>query len=328
GAPAIPEARRYALEFEMFLLLTLCEVLRTLSQSETPPVRFFGVCAALTLAVTGWGQMRQYITQGARGREPIPFEDTIEFRLAKRIEGMGPRGRVYASGGLRFRMNSWQETPQIGGVFESGLRKRVLIDLAYQVRTGMNSLPGREGQDALARLKVLGAEYLVVHGIKSREHYRDYKNPEKFAGLLTPVYTEEDDIIYSVPFRSLAHLVKPEELPPGDAYVLALSDEARPKLAVEWRGPDALHIEGPVAEGRLVTVLVNYDAGWRASQDGKPVNVEEDKLGFLLIRADPSPVARIALSYHGTTEQRVMGAASLVIWLGALAALWWRRSAS
>jgi hypothetical protein len=64
------------------------------------------------------------------------------------------------------------------------------------------------------QLKAIGAEYLVVHGPRSKEYYHDFKNPEKFDGLLESVYREEDDVIYRISVSSLAHLVRPNEVPP------------------------------------------------------------------------------------------------------------------
>jgi len=71
----------------------------------------------------------------------------------------------------------------------------------------------------------------------------------------------------------------------------------------------------------LVSVQVNYDPGWRAQQDGRLVAVERDRLGFLVLRADASPLSRINLKYRGSLEQRVMAALSAIVWIGSLARL-------
>jgi hypothetical protein len=39
-------------------------------------------------------------------------------------------GRVMASGGMRFRLDSWFDIPQVGGGFETGLQDRIPVDLA------------------------------------------------------------------------------------------------------------------------------------------------------------------------------------------------------
>jgi len=73
---------------------------------------------------------------------------------------------------------------------------------------------------------------------------------------------------------------------------------------------------------------VNGDPGWRAEQDGRPIALEEDQLGFLVLRPAPAARTRLDLIYEGTAEQRVMAGVSALAWCGALALLWRRRHAS
>ena len=200
---------------------------------------------------------------------------------------------MFASGGLRFRLNSWFPIAQVGGGFESGLRNRTPLELSYDVRTGDGTIP---------ELSALGVEYVVVHGPKSREHYRDFRNPRKFDGLLEAVWREEDDVIYRVPFSSLAH-----------------ADSSA--LSVAWRGASELQVEGRIPEGAVVSLAVNYDPGWEASQGGRPIAIEQDRHGFMTLRVNPGEAARVDLRYRGTVEQRVMGGLSALCWVGSIAAL-------
>jgi len=73
-------------------------------------------------------------------------------------------------------------------------------------------------------------------------------------------------------------------------------DSSRPKLAFGWSRPSELHVQGPIPGGQLVSVQVNYDPGWRAEQDGRSIAIERDGLGYLLLRANASPAARISAS--------------------------------
>src|SRR5262249_54102647 len=118
--------------------------------------------------------------------------------------------------------------------------------------------------------EALGTEYVVVHGPKSREYYRDFQRPERAAAVLPAVYHIEDDTIYALP-------------PPA-------------------------------------RVPVNFDPGWRATQNGLPVPIVADRLGFI---AAPQGAE---LRYAGTAEQRIMAAISAVAWIAALARLRTRRS--
>ena len=63
-------------------------------------------------------------TQGWHAWTPTPPEATVEYQLAQWIAQRPPQGRVFASGGLRFRLNSWFDIPQVGGGFETGLQNR------------------------------------------------------------------------------------------------------------------------------------------------------------------------------------------------------------
>jgi hypothetical protein len=320
GLNTVPESRRYALEMELFVLLLFFELFRLAMRAPIVPLRYFIVYAVFVIFLARWAEIRQYVTQGFDGRRPAPKEAFIEYRAAERLAALQPRGRVFASGGLRFRLNSWILIPQVGGGFESGLTNRMPLHMSYQVRSAAGGI--RE-------LKTLGVEYIVVHGPKSREHYRDFKNPTKFDGLLETVWREEDDVIYRVPFTSLAHVVTPNELSKwnaseplslDDPYPAAIGDPSR-QLQVSWRGPGELHVQGTIPEGQLVSVQVNHDSGWRAIQDGRAIPIDRDRLGYMILRANPSAAANIQLNYRGTMEQRLMAALSGLAWITSLAAI-------
>ncbi len=313
GLNVIPEARRYALEFELFLFAALFEFFRLMWSSRNPSYRFAAIFPACFLLVAGLPQAWRFLTQDFSNRRPFPKEQSIEYRLARRLEELHPQGRIHASGGLRFRLNSWFDLAQTGGGFESGLTSRQVLSLAHCVRTAQCG-------DPLDALRALGVEYLVVHGPKSREHYRDFRDSSSYDGRLEEVHREEDDAIYRVPFSSLAHLVKPEEKDLR-SYVASFGDAARPRLSAAWRGTSALDVEGAVEDGMLVSVQVRAEDGWSANQDGRPLSVESDAFGWILLKPTPSAATRISLQYGGTAEQRAMAGLSVILWLGALA--WW-----
>lgn len=325
----IPEARRYAVEFEIFLFLALVETLRHLwmRRGWIPRAAVAGI--ALLALYSAAPQAWRLLTEGRRGRDPMPKEWTIEYKLARKLAELQPQGRVYVTGGMRFRLNQWYPFHQPGGGFESGLRNRRPIDMDYQIRTGMNSKPGEESKDAVEALRALAVEYVVVHGPRSREHYRDVKDPRKFDGLLEEVHREEDDVIYRAPYAWAILARYPEliEWPPGSPlpvyrnWIQAMEDPARPKLKTTWLNPSELVIEGPTPYGYAVSVLVAYDEGWEATQDGQPVRVWPDNFRYLLIESQHSGHARIHLRYRGTREQRVMAAASGGVWIFSLGML-------
>jgi hypothetical protein len=287
---------------------------------------------AVWLYSAGVRQCYAYVTKDNGRWAPVPTERTQEYDLSRWLAAENPQGRVYVSGGLRFRINSWFDLQQVGGTFETGLQNRVPVDLAYQIRTGIGSEPGQDGPDAAMQLRVLGSEYVVVHGSKSEEYYRDFTNPKKFDGILSAVHQDGDDTVYRIPFNSLARLVRPAELPshptihgylePLHPFTAALDDPSRPKLRSSWRGASRLEIEGEVPGGMLIAVSVNWDQGWRATENHRPVPVEADGWGFILIRPAPAPKAAIVLTYHPSLEQISFACLSALAWLVCLRLLW------
>ena len=284
GVDTIPESRRYAIEFELFLALAVAEGLRLAMRSSNSTTRLCAIGTGFVIFLVGAPQLWAYASQGWSRWRPSPVENTLEYRLADWIAQHRPQGRVFASGGLRFRLNSWFDIPQVGGGFETGLQNRVPVDMAWRIRTGT--------EDPVPELKALDAQYVVVHGPKSREYYRDFLHPERLAALPV-VYRTEDDTIYALP--------------------------AGPNpMQVRWLDAATLTVEGPVLPGQPISIKVNADPGWQATQNGRPVPLTKDDLGFIVLHPAPSPQAHLELHYQGTAEQRIMAAISVLAWLAAL----------
>lgn len=337
GIDTIPESRRYAIEFELFLILALVEAIRLGLRNSNSTVRLCAMGVGGMLLLAGTPQLWAYATQGWEHWRPVQRESTVEFQIARWVAQQSPQGRVFASGGLRFRLGSWFDLPQVGGTFETGLQNRVPVHLAYRIRTGSSLRPGREAEDTLTALKAAGAEYVVIHGPKSREYYRDLLYPERFTATLPQVYRIEDDAVYALPRRPLAHVVRTGELGDEDPlehpealerYVAAVEDTSRPTLDARWNGASALDIRGPVQAGEQIGVQVNADPGWRARQDGRDIPVSTDRLGFIVVAPQPSATAHVELRYTGTIEQRLMAALSALAWCAVLlwSGLTWLRS--
>jgi hypothetical protein len=330
GFDTIPESRRYAPEFEMFLILALAEWFRLALWSRNSTVRFCAIAPGVIMLLMGAGQAWTYVTQGWAKWKPVPREETIEYRAAEWLSRQNVTGRVLVSGGLRYRLNSWFDIPQVGGAWESGLQNRAPVELAYQIRTSMGSQPGHRLEDALIEMKAMAVQYLVIHGAGSREYYRDSVDPGEFAGL-PAVWHEQDDTIYAVSQPSLARVVFRPELPahhvPRAMTALAggIDDPARPRLTTAWKDQNTLRITGAVPQDALVYVHVSHHPGWQATVDGRPAAIEKDALGFMIVNANPAAQSTIELRYTGTAEQRVMAVLSGLAWITALAALCRRR---
>ncbi len=284
GVDTVPESHRYAIEFELFLILALCEWFRMALIGGDPVKQGCAVACASIMLLMGIGPAQQYVMHGWDKWRPGQREETAEFRMARWIAEQKPGGRVLASGGTRLRLNSWFDLQQIGGTFESGLRNRKPLEASLRIRN--------DEKTPVEMLIAMGVEYVAVHGPVSSEHYRDYRFPRKFDGVLEKVYAEGDNYVYRVPFHGLAGLME-----------------------TKWRGTDDLEITGATPDGGSVAVAVNYDPGWRALQDSKPIAVEADSFGFIKLAAAAVAQSRIELHYAGTLEQRCMAGISLLSWL-------------
>jgi len=332
GIDPIPESRRYTLEMELFLVLAAAEWLR-LGWNLGGGVNRFIVCACLVLLATGAiPQTRTYLTSGYANWNLTPKQNTIEYKMATSLAERKPQGRVFASGGLRFRLNSWFDIPQVSGTFESGLQNRVPLDFDYRLRSMTGMRPGLEKEESLAILQAAGVEYMVVHGPQSREHYRDIKSPERFDGILEKIHEDGGDRVYRVPFSSLAHWIRPEERAydwqPGfiAAYLAAINDPDRPLLRVVREGPGRMRIKGgPLPKGALISVSESFHRGWQAWQSGSPLPIHPDGFGHMVLGPLETHQADVLIEFAGTREQKLAGAVSGISLAGALGALFWGR---
>jgi hypothetical protein len=326
GIDVIPESRRYAIEFEFFFALAVVEAIRLAVRSLNGTVRLCAWGSAGVMLLAGTPQLWAYLSQGWSAWRPSPPENTIEYQLATWLAAHPSQGRVFASGGMRFRLNSWFDIQQVGGGFETGLKNRVPLELAYHVRSGTG--------DTMTQLKALGVQSVVLHGPSSREYYRDFSRHERVSSVLPVAYHLEDDTVYAMPPRTLAHLVSPDEVFEGDAwnhpedlgrYAAAIDN---PGLDVRWDGPSALSVSGAIPAGKVISLQVNADPGWHAAQDGHEVELTRDRLGFIVIHPSPAAAARIDLQFRATAEPRIMAAISILAWVGALTMLWRSRATS
>ena len=65
-----------------------------------------------------------------------------------------------------------------------------------------------------------------------------------------------------------------------------------------------IQISATTELGQSVLVEENYDPGWKAFVDGKPVRIETDIIGFMRVRPDPG-AHQIRFTYGMSTESRI-----------------------
>jgi len=336
GVDTVPESRRYAVEFELFLFLLLAELFRNMWPWRSPRKVLaagilIGVLASFCL-VPGVHQIHEYVTGGWLQLRPKPRQQTVEFQMADYVNSQKPQGRIFVSGGTRFRLNSWFLLPQVGGTFESGLHNRTALDLIYQIQVGAFREPVQWGTDAMGLMRVAGVEYAIAHGSGSEEHWKNLKDERLLSGFPKPVLDTGEDRVYKLPYKGLANLVKEEELlqhlPNGTnagtttAYVAAMDDPQRPQLRTTWKSNNQIEITGQVPAGMWITLRVSHHPRWTATQDGEPVEIASDKMGFILLKPRPANETKLVLEYHGSTQQYLFTVISGLSWCG-VAIFWW-----
>jgi hypothetical protein len=83
GLDTIPESRRYAIEFELFLALGMVEAIRLAMRHPNQTVRLCAIGTAAAALLLGSPQLWAYATQGWSRWAPVPREESIEYRLAR-----------------------------------------------------------------------------------------------------------------------------------------------------------------------------------------------------------------------------------------------------
>ena len=328
----IPESRRYAIEFECFLILASVETVRVAVHSGKWwlrwPMLFTLLVTLLYLTPNTW----KFLYNRWDKWQPSPKEQTVEYATAKRLNDTQHPGRVFVSGGTRFYLNSWFPEPQIGGVFETGLSNRMPVDMIYQIRTDILSRQGQEAENTIWQLRAMGVDYAVIHGPQSTEYYRDFKYPNKLDGVLRANPVANNDYLYELPYAPAALLVKDTELPTKpprhgsmrllEAYIKAMDDPGRPKLHLQWVDNNHFRVEGDFEEGYKLAVAVNYDAGWKAIQRSKTLPLGPNKIGFLTALPLAGPKGTVDFYYSAGWEPRFFALLSLVVWIAGIRRLW------
>ncbi len=327
----IPESRRYALEFELFLILAFVETARVAIYSGSWWLRFPIVSAMLLTLLYLTPNTWTFLHNRWEKWTPAAKEETVEFDMARRLAAIPQPGRVFVSGGTRFYLNSWFDEPQVGGVFETGLRNRMPVDMVYQIRTDLLSKPGEEAHDTILQLRAMGVDLAVIHGPKSTEYYRDFKFPSKLDGLLKATPIGNNDFIYELPSSPLAVLVKDWELPAEtprqgrmrilEPFVKAMDDESRPRLAWTWVNNNHLRITGDFPDGYKIAVSVNYDSGWTAVQGVGKLSVNANQIGFITLQPMAQQHGEIDLYYSAGAEPKLFAMLSLAVWVGCFVRL-------
>jgi hypothetical protein len=314
GIFLIPQPHRYHLEMELALALVLA--FGAAEAARRLPRRAGIALLAVCLLGAAW-QTRTYRRYARTLVRPIHMSSTVEYRMARWLEEHMRDRRVMVQGTISFWLNTFADTPQLGGGFEQG----IVSDMNRHVIYGLyaNERADNGGEIGVLWLKALGVHAIAMGGPGSREFFKPIRDPDKFRGLLPELWREGDDAIYGVPHRtdSLARVVprpalpykKPEHALDADPirpYVAALDDPDLPAAAFRWKGRHRARIEADLPPDHVLSVQLTYHPGWRALVNGRPTALRRDNISQMVVDPGFDGPVSVELIYDGGIEARLL----------------------
>ncbi len=312
GVDTIPESRRYAIEFELFLALALVEALRLAMQQrqrDGAAVRHrqrrrpAAGRAAAALGLCHAGLAALAARRAAKARSSISW----------------PAGsREHPPAGPRLRLRRTALPPQLLVRSPAGgrrLRNRTAAIACRWTWPTASAPPAICGPDTRPKtrsleLKALGAEYVVVHGPKSQEYYRDFVRPERMAPACPPSSTSKTTPSMRCRRGRWRTSCAPKRFPNADVrehpevltrYVAAIEDPSRPALRAGWTGHEhACRSTGPCGRATWWPCRSMPTPAGAPRRTAAPIAITEDKLGFVVLHPAPAAATRIELHYWGT----------------------------
>ncbi len=329
----LPQPSRYQLEMDLGVcLLAVYALYPAVSRL---PSKFALAAAALVAILFGWATFKN--CEATRSLvHPVDISHTVAFREARWIGGHLPGQRVLLAGENEYWFNLFADNPQLSAGHDPSAPNWIQRVAVYQIYSGQ-AAGDQDAAISMLWLKAFGTAAIAVPGPASLDQYHAVTHPKKFDGLLPLLWRENDDSIYQVPLRStsLAHVIPASaivrrrplhgvDVDPVRPYVAALDDASLPTASLVWASPERGQIFTTVGAGQEVSLQVNYDPGWQAHMDGRPLRVTPDQIGLTVIEPDRSGKCIIDIEFSGGTERRICSAISLATIAGLLAMFFWR----
>jgi hypothetical protein len=331
GIRMIPQPMRFHIAMEIPIILTAA-IWGGMLASRWPADGKVAVVAILIFCAF---QVQSYRRFSTTAFHEIDVTKTPEYDLAKWADTNMHGQRIYTIGTFGFWLNVFTETPQAAGFFNQSVISFEDLVESYISQAGYSS--DRESADySLLWLKAWAADAIQLGGPNSADVYKAYRFPDRFRAVLPMVWSRGDDWVYRVPERTpgLARVVRirdfvrhapingidVEELRP---FVRALDDTSLAQARFQWQGTNAALISGTLAPDEAVAVSINYDPGWTARSNGRPVPLHSDGLGLIAIEPSCSGACDIQMRWSAGWEP-TFGIAMFLIALTASIVWCWR----
>ncbi|HYL75976.1 MAG TPA: hypothetical protein VEU96_17325 [Bryobacteraceae bacterium] len=322
-AVIVPQPHRYYLEMELGLMVCSAFGIRSLSQRLPKRAQLAMVCIGLVGAIQLAKIERRYGRQLIR---EVDMAHTVEYSMSRWFDGHMQGRRVFAPGSISYWLNAFTDTPQVGGGFDQGTPNFLTRVLTY-ILYSSDATGARDAEISELWLKAYGVHAAGLGGPGSREYFKPWRNPGKFAGRLEELWHDGGDVIYRIPQRtdSLAHLMTRNGLAPRTPingididplrnYVAALDDPVFPPASLRWSTRHSAVIEATIATGQILSVQITYDQGWHASRG----TLSADSLGLIVLDPQCSGPCTITLTWDGGIEMKI---ARSLCWLAFAASI-------
>jgi len=294
----VPQPERYHLEMEAGFAMVGGMVLGSRwFTTGSPRAVVVTLLVVLTLV-----QVPRFRAQ-LRGYLPkFDVTRTVEREQALWLDSHYRGQRVYVTGSTRFWLNAFTDSPQLDGDFGQGVSNPAIPNVTFALAYGKGN-----GADSVALLEAYGVRAIAVGGDSTRDAYRDYADPNKFAGVVPEKWRDGGDAIYEIPGTGrLAHVVAKNDLdmtapldwPAVRRYAAAVIGDGD-KVNISWRGPSEATIQAELQKPDVVSVQVSWDPGWRASVNGADFAIGKDALGLMVLEPPCQGRCTVDLKFDG-----------------------------
>jgi len=308
----VPQPMRYHLEMEMAISMLLAFAAYEIFRRQPRWVAGLAIALLLLALVQPVRLSRHYAHKSLLLATDIT--KCTEWRTAQWLNQHWSGERVMVPGSTSYWLTAFSDVPQLGGGFDQGVVNYESRVAQFDIYTDAGA---NHAEYPLLWLKAFGVQAVGVSGPASGEIYKPFRNPNKFEGVLNPLWRDGDDVIYQVgqAHASLARVVPRAALvartpvhggdvDPLRPYVAALDDPQMPRAEFRWIDAHTAEITGNLQANQALSVQIAWHSGWRATANAKPIPVKRDGIGQIAL--DPGPgAATIRLIYDGGTEMRI-----------------------
>ncbi len=322
GRTVVPQAFRYHMEMDLAWALLLVVVASSLWKRMPASVARAVTLALLSLGAEQISQHRHYAKEVFA---PVDITATLDYKAARFIDAnLPPGGRVFLAGSTAEWFNHFSSRAQFAGSSFSTAFSQV-HQMAFRFLYIGDGPANPQAEKGLLWLKAFGVQAIAVPGKMSPEMWHPFADPDKFDGLLEPIWKENDTTIYSIPIRSLslAHVVKEDDVVRHNPergndtaeikrFVDGLERAELPLATWLWKGHDQAEADADVSPGQVIAIQVSYHPGWHARVNGVEVAIHRDGLGLMWLKTPGPGQNHVELRYDGGWEMRVCRIISLL----------------